>query len=328
MVRFGIIGFGLHAVKRMIPGFQQARNSQLVALTRRDIAKARESAAQYDIPLAFDSCEELCRSEAVDAVFVATPNVCHLSDVLTAVNCGKPVLCEKPMATNAGECRRMVQAARDKNIKLGVAQVFRFEDTVQYARECVSRGGLGRVVLARAEFCYPGRKHPRTWLSQRSMGAGTIADVGVHCIDALRHILNDEVVRLQAKIVSDADSGDVDAGGAIILEFKRGTLATVMVSMRAAYETPLELVGENGVLTAENAFSVDNDVRVVVRRNGNTEEREFLNRAAYARMLDAFAAWTEGKAEFPAPGEEGWRNQIIVDAAYESARTGNALILC
>src|SRR5690348_810561 len=107
MVRFGIAGFGLHAVRRLMPGFAQARGCQVTALSRRDMAAARESAAQYKIPLAFDSVADLCRSPEVDAVLVTTPNALHLSDVMMAIAHGKPVLCEKPMGTNAGECKQM-----------------------------------------------------------------------------------------------------------------------------------------------------------------------------------------------------------------------------
>src|SRR5271167_1702216 len=97
MINFGIVGFGLHAVKRLMPGFANARNCRVSALSRRDLAKAQESARQHNIPLAFDSAEQLCRSPQVDAIFVTTPNACHLQDVLLALSCGKPVLCEKPM---------------------------------------------------------------------------------------------------------------------------------------------------------------------------------------------------------------------------------------
>ena len=84
MVRFGILGFGLHAVRRLMPGFAVARNCRVSALFRRDINKARDSARQFNIPLAFDSAEALCQSAEVDAVFVATPNACHVQDVLLA----------------------------------------------------------------------------------------------------------------------------------------------------------------------------------------------------------------------------------------------------
>jgi predicted dehydrogenase len=77
MINFGIIGFGLHAVKRVMPGFALATNCRVSALSRRDLAKAKESARQHKIPLAFDSAEKLCRSPQVDAVFITTPNACH-----------------------------------------------------------------------------------------------------------------------------------------------------------------------------------------------------------------------------------------------------------
>src|SRR5512142_528253 len=131
MVRFGIVGFGLHAVRRLMPGFQQAKNCTVTALTRRDIAQARATARIYDIPLAFDSTADLCCSPQVDAVLVTTPNVCHLADVLMALECRKPVLCEKPLAMNATEARDMVQAASRAAVPLGVAQVFRFCDSTR-----------------------------------------------------------------------------------------------------------------------------------------------------------------------------------------------------
>src|SRR5580658_6415539 len=101
MIRFGIAGFGLHAVRRLMPGFALAQNCSVVALARRDAEKARTAAAEYSIPHVFASTEELSRYPDVDAVFVATPNACHLQDVIAAVRAGKPVLCEKPMGMNA-----------------------------------------------------------------------------------------------------------------------------------------------------------------------------------------------------------------------------------
>ncbi len=89
--------------------------------------QAEASAAEYKIPYAFDSGAELCRSSEVDAIFVATTDCWHLKDVLLAIESGKPVLCEKPMGMNAGECCQMVEAARQAKLLLGVAQVFRFE---------------------------------------------------------------------------------------------------------------------------------------------------------------------------------------------------------
>lgn len=324
MVRFGILGFGLHAVRRLMPGFALARNSRVSALFRRDLHKARESARQYNIPLAFDSAEGLCRCADVDAIIVATPNACHAQDVLLAIRCGKPVLCEKPMGINAAECRQMVEAARNAKVLLGVAQVFRFEDSTARLRERVAAGEVGKPIFARAEFSYPGLSHPRAWIANASLaGGGPIADVGVHCVDALRYILQDEVVRVSARGVSDKHSGDVEASAALTLEFAGGALGAVLVSMRAEYRTPLEIIGPSGVLFADDAFNVERPISLQLRRAGEVVDKETVsNHFAYARQVDAFAAEIECKADFPVRGEQGWQNQEILDAAYRSLKSG------
>jgi predicted dehydrogenase len=324
MVNFGIIGFGLHAVKRLMPGFALSKNCRVSALSRRDLAKAQESARQYNIPLAFDSVEQLCRSHEVDGVFVATPNASHLQDVLVAASCGKPILCEKPMANSADECRQMVEAARKARVLLGIAQVFRFDESTAWFRDQVSAGKIGQVVFARSEFSFSvDRTHPRTWINDPVIsGGGPVADVGVHCIDALRFILQDEVLAVSARGIA-GKTGEVEAGAALLLEFSRGTLATIPVSFRAEYRTPVELVGTTGVLRADDALNVDRPIHLELRRGGAVIESETVsNHLAYARQVDAFAAAVEGNAAYPIPGEEGWRNQEILDAAYRSLKSG------
>ena len=325
MIRFGIAGFGLHAVKRMMPGFVLSQNCRVAALSRRDLAKARQSAQQYNIPHAFASTADLCRCPEVDAVFVTTPNSIHLQDVLTAAEWGKPILCEKPMAANAAECRQMVEAARKAGVLLGVAQVFRFEESTARMRQRLAAGEIGRPIFARSEFSFMGgREHARTWLHDRKLaGGGPVADIGVHCVDSLRYILQDEVVRLSARGMASRFAADVEDAAALTLEFSGGALATVLVSFLADYRTPLEIVGEAGILSADNCFTVERPVTIELRRGGAVVESETLsNHLAYARQLDAFADAVEGKALFPVPGEEGWQNQEILDAAYRSMESG------
>jgi predicted dehydrogenase len=324
MVRFGIIGFGLHAVRRLMPGFALAQTCKVTALSRRDMAKARASAAEYGIPLAFDSAAELCQSPEVDAVLVTTPNALHLEDVLTAVAHGKPVLCEKPMGMSAGECKQMVEAARKTGVLLGVAQVFRFEDSTARLRARIAAGQIGRPIFARSEFSYAATHHKRTWLTDPALaGGGPIADVGVHCLDALRYILQDEVVRVTARGLWDQRSGGVEAAAIMSMEFARGTLGVVLVSMRSDYRTPIEFVGEGGVLRADDGLNVERPISINLRRDGVVVESEVVsNQYAYARQVDMFAAAVRGKAAFPVPGEEGWQNQEILDAAFRSLKSG------
>jgi predicted dehydrogenase len=327
MVRFGIAGFGLHAVRRLMPGFARSKNARVTALSRRNISDAKQSAAEYGIPLAFDSVADLCQSSEVDAVLVTTPNSAHLADVLDAVDAGKPVLCEKPLGMNSDECRQMVKAARHKGVLFGVAHVFRFNESVRGLREWIAEGRIGRPVFARSEFSFfADASPPRKWLYDASIaGAGPILDIGVHCVDTLRYILQDEVVRVSASAVSDERSGDVESAALLNLEFSRGTLGTVPVSYRAEYRTPIEFVGETGVARADNALNVEHPIELQLLSDGAVAEKKSVsNVLVYAAQVDAFADAVEGKAPFSIPGEEGWRNQEILDAALRSIKSGKA----
>lgn len=309
-----------------MPGFAQSKRCRVSALSRRDMGSAQASAKQYNIPLAFDSAEDLCRCDEVDAVLVTTPNSCHLQDVLLALKHGKPVLCEKPMGMDADECRQMTEAAQQAGLLLGVAQVFRFENSTARLRARIAGGEIGTPVFARSEFSYPGREHPRKWLTDAKLsGGGPIADVGVHCIDALRYVLQDEVVEVTARGYADQDSGDVEAAAVLSLRFARGTLGSVMVSTRVEYRTPMEIVGDEGALRGNDVLNVERPIQLQRLKGGKViETEEVTNYEAYAQQVDAFAAALEDRVPFPVPGEEGWKNQIILDAAYRSLKSGKA----
>ena len=327
MVRFGIVGFGLHAVRRLMPGFALSKNCKVTALSRRNMADAKASAAEYGIPLAFDSVADLCASPEVDAVLVTTPNSLHLADVLDAVDAGKPVLCEKPLAMNADECRQMVKAARHKGVLFGVAHVFRFNESVRLLREWLAEGKIGRPVFARSEFSFfADPSHPRKWLHDAKLaGAGPIFDIGVHCIDTLRYILQDEVVRVSASAASDERSGDVESAAALTLEFSRGTIGTALVSFRVEYRTPVEIIGAKGVVRSDEALKVDHPVELQILRDSKVVEKKTVsNELAYAMQVDEFADAIEGKTPFLIPGEEGWQNQEVLDAALRSVKSGKA----
>lgn len=327
MIRYGILGFGLHAVKRLMPGFSQAKHCTVTGLWRRDQRKAQESVRQYSqFPLrVYESPESLCASSDVDAIFVASPDALHLQHVLTAIEHRKPVLCEKPMAMNAVECERMIAAAESAGVLLGVAQNFRFEPSVNRIRQVIGAGDIGKPLLARSEFHYYTPQHGRTWLTDPSLACGgPIGDVAVHCIDALRYILQDEVSTVYARALYDKDSGAVEAAATLVLEFKKGVIATVTVSTRAEYRSPLWIIGTGGRVGAEDALSVDAPVDVRAELIGKDIKTERVsNDATYGDQVDAFALHIERGIPFVAPGIEGLRNQQVLDAAYKSIRSGN-----
>jgi len=198
---------------------------------------------------------------------------------------------------------------------------------VEKIRKRVAAGQIGTPIFARSEFSFPGGPdHPRTWLYDMDVaGGGPIADIGVHCIDTLRYILQDDIVKVTARGLYDKLSGRMEAAATLILEFSRGTLGTVSVSYRAAYRTPLEIVGSDAVLLADNCLNVEQPINIQLLRNQQVVESETAsNNAAYAIMMDSFSNSLEGKGKFPVPGEEGWQNQEILDASYRSLQSGKA----
>jgi 1,5-anhydro-D-fructose reductase (1,5-anhydro-D-mannitol-forming) len=140
----------------------------------------------------------------------------------------------------------------------------------------------------------------------------------------LRYVLDDEVAAVSATGRSDRESGNVEAAAVISLAFQRSGFGVVLVSIRAQYRTPIEIVGDRGVLRADDGLTVDKPVMIELRRADGIENEQVSNHLAYARQVDAFAAAVKGRGSFPVPGEEGWKNQVILDAAYKSMRSGCA----
>ena len=323
VVRFAILGFGHHAIKRLVSAFAVSEETELVGLWRRDAEQAAKNCAEYGIARNFSSRQELCASPAVDAVFITSPDAMHLDDTLLAVAEGKAVLCEKPLAMTAAEARQMTAAAEKRGVLLGVAQNLRWNPSVVWMREQIAAGRIGAPQLARAQFCYKALGTPRRWITDGGLACGgPIGDVGVHCLDALRFVCDREVLRVQTLARRDDAFGDLEAVATIQAEMSGGCFASVSVSALAPYRTQIEVVGSEGVLVAENGLSVDKPVRVEVWVGGEpVEAKTFDNATSYSAMLDSFALAMRGDA-FAASADDGVENMRILDAVYRGWASG------
>lgn len=324
MTRYGILGFGHHAIKRLVPGFAGAHASTLAGLWRRDLAKAEANAHEHNIPHAFATAEELCASPEIDAVFVASPDALHLPHVLLAAKHGKPVLCEKPLAMSAAEAEQMLFATRAAGVVFGVAQNMRYNGSVQLIREWIAEGRIGQPLLAHSQFCYNAEKSPRAWIYDPSLAlGGPIGDVAIHCLDALRYVLATDVTEVSTLAHKDATSGAVESHAVINVAFGNGAMGAVSVTTRGSYRSLMEVTGESGVILCENGLTVDHPIDVVLYRQDKVAAHQRVSNAdAYSRMLDGFCAAIAGPAEYLAPGEDGLHNQRVLDAAYRSWHSG------
>ena len=323
-VRFAILGFGHHAVRRLLPAFARCEQSILTGMWRRDQEAARQNCAEYNIAHCFSSREELCASPEVDAVFITSPDAMHRDDTLLALRYGKAVLCEKPLSMDAAEAAEMSAAAKAAGKLFGVAQNFRYNRSAEWMREQIAAGRIGQPQLSNALYSYAADKAPRRWIADPALACGgPIGDVGVHCIDALRFVLGEDVTSVSTLARRDEVSGELDAVASLQLEMTGGSFASVGVSARALYRSMLEITGSEGALIAENALTVDRPVDMVLRRAGETVESVSVDNAdGYTRMLDSFALASRGQGSFAASGDDGVHNMRVLDAAYKSWRSG------
>jgi predicted dehydrogenase len=323
-VRFAILGFGHHAVRRLLPAFSKCEQATLSGMWRRDPAAALKNCADYNISHCFPTRESLCSSPEVDVVFITSPDAMHKDDALLALRHGKAVLCEKPVAMNAAEAEEIAAAARAAGRLFGVAQNFRYNRSLEWMREQIATGRIGKPQLAHAQYTYPAAQAPRRWITDPTLACGgPIADVGVHCIDALRFVLGEDVSSISTMARKDDASGKVEAVASLQLEMTGGIYANVTASARAPYRTLVEVNGSDGVLIAENGLTVDRPVQLVLRRAGELVETVTVeNGDGYTRMLDSFASAFRGTETFAASGEDGVINMRALDAAYQSWQSG------
>src|SRR6476659_1067788 len=154
-IRWGIIGCGDVTEIKSGPGFQQADGSSLVAVMRRDAAKAQDYARRHGVPRAYDRADDLIRDRDVDAVYIATPPSSHCELALRAAAAGKPCLVEKPMALNHDECIRMNEAFRARDLPLWVAYYRRALPRFLLVRDRLRDGAIGRVTSVHIQVTAP-----------------------------------------------------------------------------------------------------------------------------------------------------------------------------
>lgn len=328
MVRYGILGFGLHGCKRLVPAFAGAKNSKLTGIWRRNIDRAKANAADYGIETVFATAEELCSSAQVDAVFVTSPDAFHKRDCLLAMSHNKAVLCEKPLAMSVEEVEQML-VAQKANVQFGVAQNFRYNRSVDLIREWVEAGRVGKPVFATSHFYFMSAESQRAWIYDPSLArGGPIGDVGIHCVDVLRYILQDNVTAVTALACRDAKSGGVEASAALSMDFRGGAIGSILVSFRSPYRSLVEIVGETGVIRSENGLTVTGMVDVQLLESGKVRDsKQVTNADAYCRMLDGFSDAMEGRGSYRASGQDGLSNQRVLDAAYASWQSGRTEII-
>jgi predicted dehydrogenase len=321
-IRYGIIGFGGFAERAIAPAIAASSNSVLVAVQKRSLAAAKQKALGLSIPHAFNTAGALASSPDVDAVFIASANSAHHDEVIAAARAGKHILVEKPMAMNTAEAERMVAECEQNHVTLMVGHTLRFSPLVNHVRQLVQSGSLGRIVSARADYFYDARLSRRTWLLDRAIaGGGPIFDIGVHCLDTLRYVLDDGVKSVHSLITPQPTPAATERTAVISLKFGSGALGSITCSFEGpGRHTLLELVGTEGFVSAPD-FTVGNQttaIQIGRRAAAPLPETHTLSIAIpdlYIEEVSAFSRCLLEGTPSPVPGSVGIDNQKILDLA-------------
>jgi predicted dehydrogenase len=235
-LKWGLIGCGDIARKRIAPALRDSELCELVAVNRAQADLAESFAAEFGARKWFADWNELLRDDEVAAVYIATPVHLHAAQAIAAAEAGKHVLCEKPMAMNVPECDRMIGAARSNGIKLGVAYYRRFYPVVERIKAVIKSGEIGAPVLAQInafEWFNPSADHPRSWLIKKDFsGGGPMFDFGCHRIEVLLNIFG-PIVEVKGMVTKNVFDREVEDTASALFRFQRGACAVLSVSHAA-----------------------------------------------------------------------------------------------
>lgn len=326
-IRWGVLGYAKIARESVIPAILRSGNSEFVALASRDASKLAESSARFTgghrVYLGY---EELLRDAEVDAVYIPLPNSQHCEWTVRAMEHGKHVLCEKPLALNAAECRRMIAAAEKNGVKLMEAFMYRYTDRTRKVVETLRSGVLGEVKFVQASFRFL-LANPASIKLQPALGGGALYDVGCYPVN-FAGLVADTVenavpgsVRPESVAVACVRSGadGVDMLFSALLKYPSGLVASLNCGFNAHKRIGAEIVGTEGVLKIPDTFFDPAGALVLTRGEERTEIAVAESDRYRSEVEDFAAAILENRA--PQFGlAETLRNAEVLDRLLAASR--------
>jgi 1,5-anhydro-D-fructose reductase (1,5-anhydro-D-mannitol-forming) len=324
-VRWGMIGCGEVAEVKSGPGFQKANGSALVAVMRRDRARAEDFATRHGIPRVHSQADALIDDPEVDAVYVATPPSSHCELALRVAGAGKPCLVEKPMAINHTECIRMVEAFRRAGAPLWVAYYRRALPRFLKVRALLESGVIGRLTSVHVRVHAPlsTGERARAWRFDPAIaGGGLFLDLGSHCFDLLDFLVG-PISAVEGFAVNSGRAYTAEDVTGAVFRFAGDILGTGIWNFNAPdIVDQIVFTGSDGEL--KTPVFTDSDISVV--RAGKEGEAQARQRAAvrdvyrmrnplhvHQPLIQTIVDELLGRGTCPSTGETGARSSWVMD---------------
>ena len=304
--KWGLIGYGDLAEKRVAAALKNAPGSQLCSVWGRNFDKASDFAKRHQIPKSYSSLDELLRSD-IDGIYVCTPTDSHAEYGLAALQHGKHVLLEKPMASSVRECEEMIRFARSKKLWIGVAYYRRAFPKMRKIKELIDSGALGTPVwvnMSAHSWFNPPMNDPKYWRVEktRSGGGGALTDIGVHRLDLLNYWLGPSKVRFKT-LHQMVHSYEVEDGSSIVLELKNGAPVHAYFSWNSkTWMDRFEIVGSESKIIVE---PLDGASLVLIRGREREEFQIEPPSNAHLPCVEDFVKAVSEKREPLCNGEDG-----------------------
>lgn len=332
-VGYAIVGIGKLTADELIPAARTSENSYVAALVTSEEDKGEAFARAFDLSdrdvYTYDQFEELADREDVQAVYIVLPNSLHREYVERAAKMGKHVLCEKPLGMNADDARQIVAACKKARVKLMTAYRCQYTPEHWAARDAVQGGHLGKVKLLDSIHTQVETDATAWRMKQDLAGGGPLPDVGIYSVNIMRFVLGTEPEWVFAALhqpKGDPRFREVEESVAFTLGFPGGIMATGLTSYGAAKTTTLRVLGEDGSLLMDPAFPYDG-LKLQLTDEAGTHQPSFPEYDQFTQEFNHFSRCIlEGGTPWT-PGEEGVADHVVMDALYESARTGKVVTL-
>ena len=318
-LRIGTLGASRIAPTALINPARKNDQVEVVAVAARDRSRAEKYARKHGIPQVFDTYEDLIEDTTIDIVYNPLPNSLHAEWTIRALEAGKHVLCEKPLASNAAEARQMAETADSVNRHLMEAFHWRYHKMAKRIIEVVRSGELGAIRHVAASLCIP-YALPGDIRFRLDLSGGALMDVGAYTVSMLRHVSGEEPEVVSAK--GTLSSPGVDRLMEAQFKFPSGATGRLQASLFSSklLAVWLQVDGENGTLHARNPTAPQMGMaRLKIRSGEGTRTERFGKPATYEEQLAAFVKLVNKGTAVPTDGWDGVRNMQVIDDIYLAA---------
>ncbi len=338
-IKIGLIGCGWFAQAVHLPILRRLPGVEFAALVEPEPSRRQAASRCAPAAVAYADYRDLLKMRGLDAVIVSVPTALHAEVAIAAMQEGKPVYLEKPIATSLEEADKVVSVWKRSGVVGMVGFNYRFNALHEAARCHIYAGRLGRLVEVRSVFSTPPRDMP-AWKQHRSTGGGVLLDLASHHIDLIRFLFQQEIQAVQADIDSCRTAQDT---ASLVLQLTDGLKVRSSFSLCTQDEDRFEIDGQTGSVTVDRYRSLS--VEISTRNRQSTRVGRFAhiltapsqayyvwqkwrspwNEPSYRRSLQAFVSAVQGQQVASPDLMDGYRSLEVIEAAEESAKTGRVV---